>query len=312
MLKFELQYATDKGATVSKHIEIAVQVEDMQFRQWVNYHLLVQNWPEWLREFAEERPGKQHLQSSKWGPKQIATYWLEIGKIVQCFTTPAGALKEILNFELLEGAAPQKKQKPRKNKRTPSGYAKVKQQAGPDTASLEAIARKIFTSLATYKAQPRTSFEHRGRTFIVPPSSVTKIGEYEQVLHLPNARAGEVIEALQRSHLYGAKNEQGENVLPDAKYHTDLAMIASICRMKVGGTDEEPELEEIPYGMEKFSPFVDERMQLLADLPANIAIDVSFFLLNSLNSSLRTAMSALPFKSRRERRTQKKQKRSRK
>lgn len=292
MLVLNLQMEVQEGKktkTVTQQLMLAVEVSDMTFRQWVDYHLLVQGWPEWLQEFARLSPADQHTASGSWRSGQQAEYWLEITKIVNNFLVK-GTLENLFDLTLLEQGG--------------------KEQGQPDTASLEYLARVIFTNLAKYKPTARQKFTHRGHTYIVPQSEVAKVGQYEQITHLPNAKVGEVIEALQRAHIYGSKDEEGNYMLADRRYYTDLSMLACICRRQVGETEEE--LETIPFGQKEFGAFVDKRMKELESVSAAVAIDCSFFLLNSLRLSLRTGMSAWRSKNLKKPKHQRRQRQGRK
>lgn len=286
MLVLTLEYELEEGQqikTKKRTLELATKLPEMTFRQWVGFHMLVDSWPAWLKEYAELSRIKQHNAAVKWSSGQLAEYWLALGQVVNNFLAK-GSMQDILQLPAMEPE---------------NGH----QESLRDTASIEALARMIFTSLAEYKPKARETFEHKGHKYVVPASQVSKVGEYEQILHMPKAKLGEVVEALQRAHVYGVKDGNGQHLLKDRRYYTDLSMVACICRRVVDGKEE-----EVPFGMEAFGSFVDKRMEELADLPADVAIDISFFLLNSLRQSLSTDMLAWRSRSLKARKHQSRQK----
>lgn len=267
-----------KAHIKNQRLEIAVEVKDMSFRQWVNFHLLKDEWPEWLRKFSSLKPKEQEEKRREWDNVTLASYWMEMAKVVHNFTT-GGGLEEVLEINLL----------------SPQFISQqMSEENFPDFASIEVLSRKIFTNLVRYKEQERTEFAHKGEHFIVPESEISKVGKYEQIVRLPHAKAGEVIEALQRAHIYGVKDDNNTFLIKDKRYYTDLAMVACICRRKLPNG----ELEKVPLGLDGFSTFINERMEFLADLPASIALDIGFFLLNFSKTSLNMATPKLPLRKR--------------
>ena len=277
MLAIDLNISDGQGSESTTTIYVATTVADMTFRQWVDFNLLCEAWPDWLKEFAELSKEKQLETRQGWDNLHQAEYYHQLAKVVECFTTPKGSLAEVLGLQLFhEGRA--------------------------DTNSIELLSSKIFSALTTYKPnQARSGFVHKGRHFVVPETEIVKIGEMQQVTRMASSKAGEVIEALQRSHILGARDDKGAQVMPDAKYHTDIAMIASVCREKLPGG----QLETVPLGIKEFSGFVNDRIDFLADLPADIALDIGFFLTNSLRTYVATAMLDWRSKNRNQRRQSK-------
>ena len=257
----------DGGSQVSEGY-ISTSVEDMTFRQWVDFHLLVESWPDWLKAWANLSQPEQVEDRQTWGGDKASEYWINVIKVVDCFSTDLD-FQDLLALPMYSD---------------PSG-----KRTGADLDNIEVLSRLIFTSLANYKPQERSEFTHKGVKFIVPAKEVTKVAQYSQTTYAPKATAGEVIEALQRAHIFGAKLPNGRDAVPDKRYHTDIAAIASVCRM----VDEDGNIEEVPLGQSPFSGFVTARMQFLEDLPADIAIDVSFFLLNSVSQLLVTGLRKL-------------------
>jgi hypothetical protein len=261
-LSVNIQLATDSASTKVLALEIATAVPDMTFRQWVDYHLLVENWPDWLQEFGTLSQDEQQEASQDWTDQQKAEYYLQVLKVIDCFSS-GGSLADLCKIPLLSSA-------------------------DADTASIELIGRKIFTGLASYvPSEDCHTFIHAGHTYKIQEDDVLKIAHIKQVTRLPGIEAGAVIEALQRAHIYNSTYEDGTHILNDRRYHTDLAMIACIARRQA----PDGSLEAVPWGMENFASFVTSRMAELEDLPANIAINASFFLASLLKDSLHTAIS---------------------
>ena len=101
------------------------------------------------------------------------------------------------------------------------------------------------------------------------------------VHHAPELTTIEAIEALQIEHVYSAK-KNGKFIIKDRRYHTDLGIVACICRKELkGGT-----LENMPLDMVQRRKWVQRRMKAFEKLPMSIALDVAFFLTNSKKNLL--------------------------
>lgn len=247
--------------TVSIKSSIPISIDEMTFRSWVDFHLLLEAWQDWLKEFAALPAPRQVEARQDWTPAQSAEYWIEILKIIANFAEGA-TFEDLLDLRL---------------------YA---QEGKADFDNVEMLSRAIFSAITQYKPKERSEFIHKGVRFVVPGKEVVKIAQYTQTTFAPKATAGEIIEALQRAHIFGANLPDGKPAIPDKRYHTDLAAVASVCRV----VDKKGKVEEVPLGQASFADFVTKRMAFLADLPADVAIDVSFFLLSSVNRSLITGL----------------------
>lgn len=268
---YNIELLNEVGELEEVKLEVAQEIKEMIFKDWVGFHLLVDDWPDWLKDFSALSATNQRLASSKWKNEEKATYWLELAKIVNNFSR-GGGLEAVLELEVFKNEATR-------------------------DVGLEILAGNIFEALKAYKPKAIERFTHKGATYVLPKTEVLKIGKIKQTLYMANAKTGEIIEALQREHLYAGKDKNGQLILKDARYHTDLALVACVSRKEIDG-----ELEKIPLSMKGFSDFINKRMEELEDLPATVALDAAFFLLDLNINSLKQATLVSPFKSQRRKR----------
>lgn len=261
MIRFKIEGVSEEGKSFVRKLSLADTVEEMTFSQWVDLQLLIEAWPDWLKAFSEKPPEDQAQEITSWGPLKEAEYLRQMALVINNFCLE-GSLEDIIEIPVFTESH--------------------------DSPGLEVLAGKIFRALAEYRPQDRDRFTHHGRTFVVPGVETIVTGDFESITYMPRAKVKEVISALQRAHLYGAKGEDGKPALPRSRYYTDLGMIAAICREEIDG-QEQPG----PSTLEDWESYVEERAKFFADIPANIAIDIGFFLLNSLVKLLATDLSAL-------------------
>ncbi len=137
------------------------------------------------------------------------------------------------------------------------------------------FAKKVIELLVTsYTPQERSCFEWKGETYYLPETIRQSFG---QVLEGGNLTVGEAADALQLEQIFSATNPDGSPVIQNAKYHNDIALVATLCRrLNPDGTVEVPPLDFIAR-----RKHFDDRLELFSDLPMDIAIDVAFFLTGS-------------------------------
>ena len=146
--------------------------------------------------------------------------------------------------------------------------------------SIVAMYSNLVSLVRDYVPKHRDTFKWKGATFALPE---TVRQSFEQVIVGANLSVMEATDALQIEHVFGAKNEDGSPAIEDARYHNDIALVASICRrVKHDGSLEMPPLDFIERRQ-----WFDKRIELFADLPMDIALDVGFFLISSKIASAR-------------------------
>lgn len=137
-----------------------------------------------------------------------------------------------------------------------------------------AMFQGVISLVTSYKPAERNSFQWKGHTYILPETIRQSFG---QVLEGGNMTVGEAADALQLEHIFSSQNPDGTPVIEDAKYHNDIALVATLCRrLNPDGTIETPPLEFIARRR-----YFDERLELFSELPMDVAIDVAFFLTGS-------------------------------
>lgn len=137
-----------------------------------------------------------------------------------------------------------------------------------------AMFQGVVSLVTSYTPQERSCFEWKGETYYLPETIRQSFG---QVLEGGNLTVGEAADALQLEQIFSATNPDGSPVIQNAKYHNDIALVATLCRrLNPDGTVEVPPLDFIAR-----RKHFDDRLELFSDLPMDIAIDVAFFLTGS-------------------------------
>lgn len=144
----------------------------------------------------------------------------------------------------------------------------------------------VVSLVAGYEPKERESFEWKGATYVLPETIQQSFG---QMLVGGNLSVMEATDALDIEHVFGQKNADGTPAIEDAKYHNDIALVASICRK----VKQDETLEMPPMDFIQRRQWFDRRLELFADLPMDIALDVAFFLIGSNSVSKSIRLSAM-------------------
>lgn len=247
-------------------------------RQWCDYHLLIDSMPDWFKTFAKLSPEKQLASMQLWKGVHFAEYYLFMIRVVEIFgDRKLEDLRNLVN----------------------RGKWSKEDETALDTFTT--IATVIISNLASYKAEEMQYFEYKGKLWKMPEVSRTMLAGFEQIEYGPSLTVGQVIENLQRSHIYGAKGEDGQALVEDARYQTDLATVATMARkvLKRGKRGGEDVLEELPLGISAYTDFVNKRIKYFEKLPARVGLNANFFLLNSGARFVQTLTRRLPLRRRR-------------
>lgn len=243
---------------VTEKLNVSVTPDFITMRQWSDFWLCRAKLPEWFRDMESLSNDEMIEYSATFDEAKAAAYMRCVAELVACFCDKPDLLRG-LPFE-----------------------------SSKDN-SIVALYARIAQSIYTYEAKPRESFTHKGVQFVFPKSVIDSFGREWTGQELTT---GESIEALQSSHVLNARNEFGEYVLGDRKYHTDVALLASLAR-KVG---EDGTIEQVPIETGAMRQFFDERTRFFADVSMNIALDMAFFLSSSRLRSVNILTSALLIK----------------
>lgn len=137
-------------------------------------------------------------------------------------------------------------------------------------ANICALYKHTMNNLVNYKAVEMQEFEFKGMTFRVPQKLMLNYG---QQMYAPNISTIEAVEALQLQHVY----ESAKDEMEDYRYHTDIGIMAAICRRVDDGV-----VEQMPLDMNARREFMNQRINLFSNITMDLALNVRFFL-TSLN-----------------------------
>lgn len=239
---------------VTDKLTVSVTPDSITLKQWSDFWLTRSKLPEWFKEYEgriEEMPD--------YGTK-LSEYFQHIASLVACFCDKPELLRSLL---FLINDSPQQEW------------------------SILALYSRIVHSIYTYEAKLSESFEFKGKTFVFPKTVIDTFGREWYGAELTT---GEAIEALQANHVLNAVNEFGEYALGDRKYHTDIALLATLARkVEADGTIEVP-----PISALESRAFYDARIKFFSDAPMTIALDMAFFLKSSKLAYVNTLISQLP------------------
>lgn len=145
---------------------------------------------------------------------------------------------------------------------------------------------ELLSNIAQYEPKNREGFTHKGEKFVFPKATTDSVG---REWFGSEITAGEAFEALQCAHILNAKNEFGEYVLNDRKYHTDIAMLATLARR----VDENGNIEVTPVETLAMRHFFEHRIKFFSNVPMSVALDMAFFLKSSKLAYMNTLTSRL-------------------
>lgn len=143
-----------------------------------------------------------------------------------------------------------------------------------DASGLDTTLRGCYgwvaNTVAKFEPRLRTgddfSFTHKGQTFEIPAIAQSPV-YHRQIL--PDISAGQAISAFEMMRL--SDRAQKKNGDPDgSRMYTDFLEILAIVAMKPG--------EVLPAKSSDRALFIEQRVALFEDIPADIALDADFFL----------------------------------
>jgi len=253
MITFQIQPETESGpASDSKTLSIKNSVDEITLREFVDFQLLLADADAYIAEFLKLE-GEESIEcASAWDAQQWIGFYSFLASAV-------GIFGNCDIYDLME---------------LPKDMAINGEQGGD---SLVALFKLVTGAISSYEPQMINKFNYKGKTFLVPPKIASNLGRPE---YGPGTKTIEFIEALQVEHVFGAKGEDGEFLIKDRRYHTDLGIMAAICRMvKPDGT-----VERLPLDMNERRNFISQRIKFFENIPIRVALDVGFFLLSSSES----------------------------
>lgn len=236
-----------EASTETRALLIPETMEEITARGFVDLLLTIEQWPQWVTKWASMSPQDQEDDMALWNEEEFAEYFLAMLAVVAA--TSGVNIEDLKHLPIVRSSK---------------------------ISGVIPLATNIINVALSYEATERERFTHKGINYVLPTSELIKIGSFEERVFMPRESVGSVIEALQRQHIFSAKNDDGEFHVKDRLYYSDLAVVACLARRE----KEDGTLESPPLGLQEFSDFVNSRMQEFADIPADIFRDVGFFLLS--------------------------------
>jgi hypothetical protein len=232
--------------------------EEITMKQWTAFQIRKSECPDFIRALDRLEPAERQAAMEAWEEEN----WIQF---FSCAAEMMSCVVDVKYSDLLKSMPP----------------------IADGQTSLLALYVQLAKSIDGYQPKEPNEFTWKGHKYIWPKSVVEKFGQKWYGNQLTTAEA---IEALQTEHVYNAKDENGEFVLKDRKYHVDITLVALLSRrVKPNG-----EIEEIPLEFNSRRAFVDRRVEEFEDLPMSVALDMAFFLTTSKVASALTLISRMP------------------
>ena len=157
-----------------------------------------------------------------------------------------------------------------------------------DINGLESLFVMIHNVIQSYKPSNRKSFVYEGVKYIIPTMIFNKVLGKEVN---PKLTTGEAILCYQYEYMLKAKESDTNEIKHKLTFNKILAMISILCRKKN---------EVLPIDEHEINTFEAKRMELFANIPFSIGLDIQYFFFNtqttskqdySLNTLLRTSIN---------------------
>lgn len=219
--------------------------DEITMRKWDEFQRKRLETPDWFREFEESDEEGQTQIVREWDHNNYLALKYHCGELLSCFLDVD--LKDLLGSYDLTGTEDEV------------------------TDVIMTMYTYVISAFSKYKQKERDYFTHKGQVFAVPTTSVDVLGRKTLGTNLTTIEA---VEALTLEHVLGTKDEDGNYYFPDARFRTDTAVVAALCRM-VG---DDSTLETMPTDFQIRRKWLDERIDFFSDLSFDVALDIFFFL----------------------------------
>lgn len=247
-VQIETQKVTDDSIVsewTTKKITIAMSPLEITMRQWTDFWLTKQGLPDSFNALDSMTGEERNAAFAAFTGLDWQNFTASCLKLVACMVTEKADKMLLSNLPIVSKG---------------------------DNGVLS-LYFQILNTVASYEPQIRESFLFKGEKFIFPKKMTDNVGREWFGSELT---AGEAFEALQCAHILNASDENGVYVLEDRKYHTDIAMLATLARY----VDDNEIVEKVPVETLEARAFFEKRVAFFQDAPMNIALDMAFFLRN--------------------------------
>lgn len=266
MISFDLEIKDAAGTRIVPAVFYTTP-EEITLGQWCEFHKVLEGLPDWFKELNRMDKITSEATVAEWGAGRWSEYLYNVAEIITPFANLS--LREV--FHIKTGMAQDLENTP---------YTDEDFQN-----SILVIFHEIMNGLGSYEPTIRKEFEWKGATYVLPEDYTDNFG-----LKTPGPGLSliESVQALNSEHLLTARDEEGNLVLENAKELTDLSILASLARKRVG----ENRLEMMPASLMESERWLQRRIKHFEDIPMSIAEDCYFFLLNSKQRSSNTRLSS--------------------
>jgi len=249
MRVFEVTIATaalENGKEVMRstrrEMSFPQSAEEITMRQWTDFQLRKNEAPDWFKELERADKPKREAMMKEWDEERWGEFFYTIADLMTCVVDAKAA-------DLLRMFPP----------------------IADGKTALATLYLELDSIINGYEPKERNTFEWKGHTYVWPQKVVDNMGHQWWGQELTTAEA---IEALQIEHVYSAKDNSGEYILADRKYHVDRALVAVLSHRVL----KDDSIEQVPLEYNARRRFLENRIELFADAPMSVCLDMAFFL----------------------------------
>lgn len=278
----ELKYQKVKKKNSEKGVSVEYgtlfcpsSIDQIPLKDAVEFQMSIhENVPESVRTLSKLKGEEYQNELGKWTPMDWQMYYYFIGQVLSTIMKQKDSKGQYIPANINDILGVKK------------GVPIEDQTSGDNLCAVYSHLVKMITG---YKPKIREEFEYKGRKFMVPEYLVDNYGREK---YAPDITTAEAIELLQLESVFSRKNDDGEFIIKNRKYHTDLGAMACLCReVKKDGT-----VEQIPLNTHQRHKFIEKRMSFFNDVPMSLGLDIGFFLTSSKKTSMQVLSRAVRLK----------------
>lgn len=258
-LHYNEELKKEEKVTTVKRVKIKNHVKEITMLEWVKFHEERSNAPSWFFDSELQDDEEREALINNWTNEKWSEYLYTLCRMLSCFS-------DIDITTVLHA----------------NNHSDLTDKRGGD--GLIAMYFQTAYCILTYQPKVRKSFKWKGFTYILPEDLVQAIGEVKSTTVGANIKTINAIEALQVEHVLDVKDEEGNHILENQKYHNDIALVSCLCRKVL----RKGKVEQMPLDQVERQRWIISRNKLFKNLPMDIVLDVGFFLIDSKIASLIT------------------------
>ena len=233
-----------KRRTLRHEVAFPSTIEEIKFKMWHDYFLLKEEDPDWAKEMEKLTSENQLELMGLWSDEQWLDYYNLILSYLSVFTD--SDVSVLANAPLM----------------------------GDGGNGLVSIYLNIIGIINSYQPQEIETFEYKGDTYVIDKVDIDRFDRKQYGARLT---MNQVLDALQYEHVFNVKDEKGVFAIKDRKFQIDVALVALLSKK----VNKDGSFDERPLDMVKRTEWTERKILHFMDAPMALALDVSFFLLNS-------------------------------